>query len=196
MSTMTVSKKAKKDIKKINNEQRIYTIFPLLFYYIEYSSLRVRWTNLNKYDKLLIFPAMIVIIAGIFSGFSNQSYDQLAKEILKERTEILQNAFYGKIERHEAEEALSKIETYPLLSEDIESLKHYDASQLDVVKNMDFLEVEQVSKMFDYISFHIKIRWDMSGLSADYISDNEYSVILKSTKSGYKLSEFNPKSQY
>ena len=151
---------------------------------------------MKKYDKLLILPAVIVIIAGIFSGFSNQSYDQIAEDLLRERTEILQNAYYGKIDRSTAETKLGKIETYPLLSEDIGNLKNSDPSQLDIVKSMDFIEVEQESKMFDYISMHMEIRWSMSGLSSDYISNNEYSVILKATKDGYKLSEFNPKHQY
>jgi hypothetical protein len=151
---------------------------------------------LKQYDKLLILPAIIIIIAGIFSGFSNQSCDQITKDLLRERTEILQNAYYGKIDRNKAEEALSKIETYPLLSEDVGNLKNYDATQIDIVKSMEFLDVKQESKMFDYISFHTKIRWNMNGLSADYVSENEYSVILKSTTQGYKLSEFNPKQEY
>jgi hypothetical protein len=151
---------------------------------------------LKQYDKLLIFPAIIIIIAGVFSGFSNQSYDQIAEDLLRERTEILQNAYYGKIDRNKAEAALSKIETYPLLTEDVSNLKDYDATQLDIVKSMDFLVMNQETKMFDYISFHTKIRWYMSGLSADYVSENEYSIILKSTSEGYKLSEFNPKQEY
>ena len=114
----------------------------------------------------------------------------------KKRTEILQNAYYGKIEKDQAEKDLTQIETYPLLTEDIGNLRDFDASQLDIVKSMEFVSVKQESKMFDYISFSILIRWYMSGLSSDYVSDNEYSVILKYTNDGYKLSEFNPKQEF
>lgn len=148
---------------------------------------------MKKYYKLLIFPAIIIIIAGIFSGFSKQSFNNVAESLLEERTSILQNAYYGKIEMKEAEKRLSQIETYPILSEDIGNLREADPCQLDIVKSMEFIDINQEKKMFDFISFHMKIRWYMSGLSSDYISDNEYSVILKSTKDGYKLSEFNPK---
>ncbi len=148
---------------------------------------------MKKYYKLLILPAIIIIIAGIFSGFSEQSCDAVAENLLEERTTILQNAYYGNIEPEQVEKNLSRIETYPLLSEDIGNLREADPCQLDIVKSMEFIEVEQEKKMFDYISFHMKIRWYMSGLSSDYISDNEYSVVLKSNKDGYKLSEFNPK---
>jgi len=151
---------------------------------------------LKKYDKLLILPAIIIIVAGIFSGFSSQSNDDVVECLLEKRTEILQNAYYGKIEKGQAEKDLSQIETYPLLTEDIENLRDFDASQLDIVKSMEFVSVKQESKMFDYISFSILIHWYMSGLSSDYVSDNEYSVILKDTNDGYKLSEFNPKQEY
>lgn len=146
---------------------------------------------MKKYYKILIFPAILIIIAGIFSGFSEQSHNKIVENLLKERTSILQSAYYGKIEINKAEAYLSKIETYPLLTEDIQSLRNADPTQIDIVKSMEFISITQTVKMFDYISFHIVIRWHMSGLSDDYISNNEYSVVIKSTSNGYKLSEFN-----
>lgn len=148
---------------------------------------------MKKYYKLFILPAIIIIIAGFFSGFSEQSCDQIAENLLEERTDILQNAYYGKLEANQAEKNLSQIETYPLLSEDIGNLRALDATDVDMVKSMEFIEIEQESKMLHYVSLSMKIRWHMRGSGSDYISSNEYSVILKSTKSGYKLAEFNPK---
>lgn len=148
---------------------------------------------MKKYYKILILPAIIIIIAGIFSGFSEQSHNQIVENLLKERTSILQKAYYGKIEIENAEKYLCKIETYPLLTEDIQGLRNADPSQIDLVKSMDFISITQTIKMFDYISYNTVIRWNMSDLSADYISENEYSVVIKFTNRGYKLSEFNPK---
>ena len=148
---------------------------------------------MKKYHKVLILPAMIIIIAGIFSGFSEQSpCSKTAQNLLEQRTKILQNAYYGKIEIKIAERELGKIETYPLLSEDLGNLKNADPSELDIVKSMEFIEVNQEQKLFSFISFHMKIRWYMSGLDSDYISDNEYTIVLKETKDNIKLSEFNP----
>lgn len=143
--------------------------------------------------KLFILPAIIIIIAGFFSGFSEQSFSQIAEILLKERTNVLQMAYYGKLEMDTAEEHLDRIETYPLLSEDIGNLRNMDATELDRVRSMEFLEIKQESKLFPYVSLSVKIRWHMSGLSSDYISDNEYVVVLKSEKNVYKLSGFDPK---
>ena len=148
---------------------------------------------MRKYYKLLLLPAIIIIIAGIFSGFSEQPGEKTAESLLEERTQVLQNAYYGKIKIDDAEKRLSRIEAYPLLSEDIENLRNAEPTQLDIVKSMEFIEVKEERSLFDYLSLHMKIRWYMRGLDSDYISDNEYSVVLKKTSDGYKISEFNPK---
>jgi hypothetical protein len=138
-------------------------------------------------------PAIIIIIAGFFSGFSEQSYEQIAENLLKERTQILQAAYSGSMEIKQAESRLSQIETYPLLSEDVGNLRDLPATEFDVVKSMEFIETTQERKMLQYVSLTVTIRWYMSGLESDYVSDYDYSVILKTTRDGYVLSEFNPK---
>lgn len=147
---------------------------------------------MKRYYKFFILPALIVIIVGIFSGFSEQSYTKMAESLLEERTMVLQMAYSGRIELDKAEEMLKQIETYPLLSEDIAYLRTAEPTQIDTVKSMEFVETYQKNELFGYVSLNTNIRWNMKGLGTDYVSDNEYSVILKTTKSGYKLSEFNP----
>ncbi|MGI6731225.1 MAG: hypothetical protein ACOX5F_04895 [Anaerovoracaceae bacterium] len=146
---------------------------------------------MKKNYKIFLVPAIIIIIAGFFSGYGRQSYDKIAIDLLKERTNILQKAYYGHMELEKAEAYLSKIETYPLLSEDIQGLRSADPACLDIIRSMEFVEIGNMSKMFDYISFYVQIRWYMSGLDGDYICENDYVVVLKETNSGLKLSEFN-----
>ncbi len=150
---------------------------------------------MKKYYKLLIFPAIIIIIAGFFSGFSRQSCVQVAENLLKERTKVLQKAYSGRIEMEQAEHQLARIETYPLLSEDISYLRKMEDTDLDTVKSMEFLEVAEENKQFQYISLSVKIRWYMRGYDGDYISDNDYTVILDSARDGYKLSKFSPATE-
>lgn len=148
---------------------------------------------MRRYYKLLIVPAIIIIIAGFFSGFSNQSSKQIAEDLLTQRTDVLQKAYFGKTEMDQAEKYLNKIETYPLLSDDIGYLRNSQDTDMDRVNSMTFLDIKDESKSFHYVCLSVKIRWHMRGASSDYVSDNEYTVILESTKNGYKLSEFNPK---
>lgn len=141
-----------------------------------------------------MIPAVIIIVGAIFSGFSVQSQESKVKELLAERTTILQDAHYKKAEKTGVIKRLSKIETYPLLSKDIQGLEEIaDACQMDIVKSMEIKKVENKMKMFNIVSFDVSIDWSMSGLSGDYMTDGEYSVILKTDGEDYKLSEFNIK---
>ena len=146
---------------------------------------------MKKYYKLLIIPAIIIIIAGFFSGFSRQSCIQAAENLLKERTKVMHETFSGRLEREQAEQLLTRIETYPLLSEDISSLREFEDSDLDTVQSMAFIEVSQENKQFDYTVLRVKIRWYMRGYNGDYITDNDYTVILEAAGDGYRLSEFS-----
>lgn len=147
---------------------------------------------MRRHYKLLLIPAIIIIIAGFFSGFSEPSLTGTAKDLLEQRTQILQQAYYGRIEREQAEKYLGKIESYPLLSEDVGNLKDIRDTDQDKVTSMEFLDIKQDDKLFLYVSLHAKIRWHMCGSGGDYISENEYLVILKSTRDGYKLTRFSP----
>lgn len=150
---------------------------------------------MKKYYKLYILPAIIVIIAGFFSGFSEQTYGRIAENLLKNRTDLLQSAFYGSMPADQVEKKLALIETYPLLSEDVGCLRNLDATDLDRVELMEIIDIRQESKLFPYVSLTVTIRWHMSGAGSHYISDNEYSVVLKSVKNKYLLAEFNAKSE-
>jgi len=105
----------------------------------------------------------------------------------------MQNAYYGKIDMEKAETRLKEIETYPLISEDIQSIRDLKSTEVDMVRSMDFLSVKKTSKLFDYISYEVEIQWDMKGLNENYISTNKYTVILKSQDDKVKISEFNLK---
>lgn len=148
---------------------------------------------MKRYYRLFIIPAVIVIILGILSGFRDPSTDKIVGDLLKERTNVLQRAYYKTLEMEKAEESLQRIETYPLLSEDIYYLRAAEATEMDVIKHMEIVEQIQNKKMFDYISYDVVIRWYMNGLNGDYVTEHPYSVVIKSTKEGYKISEFNGK---
>ena len=104
-----------------------------------------------------------------------------------------QQAFYGQIQQEEAEKRLAQVETQPLLAADVNRLRSFEASQLDLVKKMDILQTRQSTKVYDYLTYDVQIRWEMKGLSGDYTQVTDYFVVLKQTGGEYRLSEFSPK---
>ncbi len=146
---------------------------------------------MKKYYHLFTFVAIIVIIISIFSGFSNPVEKDIVKDILEQRTNVMQKAFYNQITKEKAEEELEKIETYPIITEDIKQLRQWDDTQLDVVKKMSFTKVEQEKNLLEYMTYRVDIIWEMSGLSEDYFTEGKYHVVLKKVNDQYKLSCFD-----
>lgn len=147
---------------------------------------------MKRYQKLWIIPAVIVIAVSILSGFSNPSAEKQAKLLLVQRTEILQKSFYNQITAWDAEKQLAQIETYPLLTEDIHSVRDWEATQLDIVKKMHIVSFRQEKNFLSYLTYTADIYWDMSGLSGNYTLKSSYYVVLKKENGQFKLSAFDP----
>lgn len=147
---------------------------------------------MKKYYHLLTFGAIIVIIISVFSGFSNPVEEDIVKDILEQRTSIMQKAFYNQITKEKAEADLEKIETYPIITEDIKQLRQWENTQIDVVKEMSFTNVKLEKNLLEYMTYRVDILWEMSGLSEDYFMESNYHVVFKKNNDNYKLSCFNP----
>lgn len=147
---------------------------------------------MKKYSSLIMIIALLVIIISVFSGFSNPSSpDNNVEQLLQQRTSILQKAFYNQISKDKAEEELEKIETYPLITSDIEELRDWGDTEMDRVNSMRFLDVKQDKNLLEYSTYTVKIMWDMSGLEKDYSMEGTYHIVLKKCEEQYKLSCLN-----
>lgn len=56
----------------------------------------------RKYYNLLFVPAMLIIFLTFFSGFAVKSESEEIKYLLRERTRILQDCYYGLIDAESA----------------------------------------------------------------------------------------------
>ncbi|MHC1722284.1 MAG: hypothetical protein AB9836_03650 [Aminipila sp.] len=147
---------------------------------------------MKKYYHLLTFGAIIVIIISVFSGFSSPVKEDIVNDILEQRTSIMQKAFYNQITKEKAEAELEKIETYPIVTEDIKQLRQWENTQIDVVKKMNITNVKLEKNLLEYMTYRVDILWEMSGLSEDYFMEGSYHVVFKKNNDNYKLSCFDP----
>lgn len=147
---------------------------------------------MKRYQKWLLIPAIIIIAISILSGFSNPDAEKEAKKLLHMRTDLLQKAFYQQISLEEVEKKLSEIESYPLLTEDIHSLREWDASQLDLVKQMNIVSFKQEKNFMNYLTYKADIYWDMISLDENYTMKGRYYIVLKKENDQFKLSAFDP----
>ncbi len=147
---------------------------------------------MRKYYNCIVLCAVVVIIVSVFSGFSKPEQTDVVKNMLEQRTNIMQKAFYNQITKEKAEEELEKIETYPILTEDIKQLRQWENTQLDIVKKMNFNDIKLEKNLLEYMTYRVDILWEMSGLSEDYFMEGSYHVVFKRINNEYKLSCFSP----
>lgn len=146
---------------------------------------------MKNYSNVFLIPFLLIIFFTIFSGFANASDTMLVEELLQKRTEILHKVYFQEIELERGERLLYEIETQPLLASDIKSLRAFVDTDIDPVKAMQILVLEQISGLYGYKSYRGEILWHLKGPEGDYIQSVDYNIVLKKSGSGYKLSEFN-----
>lgn len=149
---------------------------------------------MKNFYRLFLIPCLMILFIALFTGFSSskgQSEDPLEK-LLNKRTSIIQNALYGYIPKEDAEVMLRDVAVPPLLKKDIMSLHNWDATQIDIIKDINVLNKTMTARIYDYITYNVTIRWDMVGAEGEYTQTDEYYVVLKKIGKEYKISEFTP----
>lgn len=144
-----------------------------------------------NYKKLMI-PSVIIIAVSLLTGFGVQEKQDVVTGLLTDRAFILQKAYYGEISVEEAEAQLCKVETQPILKEDVTLLKSTDFTDMDMVQRLEVSNLYPKMNMFDNVSFQGYLTWYMRGLSGDYITEGNYFILLKENAGQWKLSQFTP----
>ncbi len=147
---------------------------------------------MKTYANLFLIPFILVIVFSVFSGFTKGSDSSMVEELIRERTNILHQVYFHQINPQEGELLLYEIETQPLLASDIRTLRQYTDTDMDMIRDLEILVLEQTSNLYGVKSYRGDILWYMKGLAGDYVQSVDYNIMLKKSGNQYKLSEFTP----
>lgn len=147
---------------------------------------------LRRYHNWLALPALIIIAFSLLSGFSNETKPESIESQLLQRTTIMQACMEGMASYGETEKKLSRIETQPLLSEDIRNLKNLADSDFDRVHRMHIVSVENKRNILGNSTYAVRIKWDMEGPEGKYTTEGDYSVVTQKVGEKYLISKFDP----
>ncbi|HZK02166.1 MAG TPA: hypothetical protein VFC96_04805 [Anaerovoracaceae bacterium] len=145
---------------------------------------------MKGYSNLFLLPFILIICFTLFSGFSIESEQTMVERLLEERKDILHKVYFRQIDEKMGETLLYEIETQPLLTSDIRSLREYADTDMDVVEGMEILALEKVTDLYGRKSFRGDILWHMLGHDGKYVQSVEYSIVIEKAGTGCKLSEF------
>lgn len=148
---------------------------------------------MNKYYKLIMIPAIILILFGVLSGFRSPSEEKEVEDLIRARTSILQQTHYGKITKEQGISKLQEIEVYPLYNEDVYQLDNFKDTEFDMVRSMKIKEIWDNKNIYNYKVYKCKIQWEMRGLEGNYDTLGMYHIVIKKDNDKYKLSEFQLK---
>jgi hypothetical protein len=132
----------------------------------------------------------VIIVVAMFTGFKFFPDEETTlTNLLEDRTNILQYAYYGRISRDVAKTLLLKIETSPLSAQDEKALTENTDGEMDIVRNMYLTEYELISKGKDEASCRIAILWEMQGITETYQQQCTYLIRMVKTDGKMKLAE-------
>lgn len=147
---------------------------------------------MKSFSTLFFIPGLLIIALCLLPGYSYRTDLTIVEDLLRERTAILQQAYFDQIHVNETEQRLYEIETQPLLSSDIETLRLSKETEVDRVRDLTVISVKKLTKLYNYLSFQGELLWYLEGPEGNYTEVQAYGIILQDLGSSYKLSEFYP----
>lgn len=147
---------------------------------------------MKSFSTLYFIPSVLVIALSLLPGYSFRTDMTIVEDLLRERTAILKEAYYDQINIEETERRLYQIETQPLLSSDIETLRQSKETEYDMVRDLTVVSVKKITKLYNYLSFQGELLWFLEGPEGNYTEVQAYGIIVQDLGTSYKLSEFYP----
>ncbi len=140
-----------------------------------------KWTSLS---------IVICLIGLILSGASGNDDEHIVEQLLRKRTDIMENTLSGKITFKEGKSQLREIEEGKLYSDDIKGMMAFMNGDYDKIISMDVLGLKKVSDISDVAAFDGEIRWTYQGMDEIYLENNKYYIGTKREDDKLKLVSF------
>ena len=143
---------------------------------------------MKKYHlKWLALAAVCCIAAFILMGAARDPQQQMVENLLKTRTDVMENVLFGKITYEEGKEQLKEIEGETLYRKDLQSLQQYEATDLDRVLDMEILSFVRKSDLYGIMTFATELRWTCEGYEGVYHETGKYQISVAEKEDRYRL---------
>lgn len=144
----------------------------------------------KKHLKWVITTAVICIVGLALMGAAGDNETDIVKNLLQNRSFVMENVLFGKITYEEGKAQLKKIEGDRLYNDDLRALRKYRNTDLEKIKKMDIIEMKKKSHIYDRITFSSKIKWTVSGMENVYEETHNYLIGIDVNEGEYKLISF------
>ena len=111
-------------------------------------------------------------------------------KLLEKRSAVMESVLFGEITYEEGEKQLRQIETGRLYTKDISALREYEDTDLERIRKMDIVSIEKKSRIYDRMTFCIKIDWTIAGMDGVENITREYLAGVDVSNGDYRLISF------
>ena len=147
----------------------------------------------GKYVRLILSFAVVCLAVTALTGLREDPAERAVKELIEERTAVMENVLRGKITRGEGLERLVEIERDDLYARDANILREYEDTDCDRVRDMNIISLERKSSMYETFSFKAEIERICLDHEGEYISREEYHIGAVREGDEYRLISMNIK---
>ena len=112
------------------------------------------------------------------------------RQLLLQRTQIMNEYFAGNRKLGSAAEELAEIEDGVLYVEDLIGMEIYENTDIDTVESCDIEVIRIINQGFSPIHAAVKIKWTVHGLDGRTVFTENYMAVCEKRGKTLKLVEF------
>ena len=124
----------------------------------------------KRYLKWILITAAVCIIGLALTGAAGTHEARTVKKLLEKRSAVM--------------------ETGRLYTKDISALREYEDTDLERIRKMDIVSIEKKSRIYDRMTFCIKIDWTIAGMDGVENITREYLAGVDVSNGDYRLISF------
>lgn len=144
----------------------------------------------DKYLRIACVSAFVCVILVTLLGAAADPEKDSVEQLLKSRTDIMENVLSGNISLQEGTTQLKEIETGKLYSEDIKKLADNMNCEHNKVVDMKINDFHRTSSVSDLMTYQGSITWKCLGIDGIYVQKCSYIIGAKRSSEGSKLVSF------
>lgn len=114
---------------------------------------------MNSFIKWIFITATIFFLISVCSFAGEQTAEREVKKLIVKRADVMESVIFGQITYDEGCRQLKEFETGSIYEKDVSNLKKYINTDLSKIQKLEFVSINEKTRMYNKISFEVEILW-------------------------------------
>lgn len=114
---------------------------------------------MNRLTKWICVIATIIFLLSVCSFAGEKTAEREVKKLIIKRADVMESVLFGQITYEEGCKQLKEFETGSIYDKDVSSLTKCTDTDLSKIEKLEFVSIEEKTRMYDKVSFEAEILW-------------------------------------